>query len=439
MLRMVSMVNRVRMVSTVKPRPTRSDGRLLAHVAIAALGVGLGAPVLAAATGLDWPQIRGPRRDGVSDEQGLSRQWPADGPPVVFRRAIGEGFSGIAVVGNRLFTMSSAEGKETVLVADALTGATVWETPVDELFVEEFGNGPRSTPAVDDSRVYAASSRGKLVALDRTTGGLLWQVDLLATHQAPQPLRGFAPSPLLDAGQLLIEVGGGERRGLVALEASTGKLRWTTADTRTGYSSPILATLAGVRQYVVVAGNGQEILGLGRAGEVLWRHAWNGGAIAMPVAVGDDRVFVSTQLDQGSLLLAIERGAEGKLAARELWQSRHMKNHFNSSVLVGAHLFGFDNASLRCIDVATGEPRWVARGLGKGSLIAADGLLFVLGDRGQLVLAAANGDAWTELGRFQAMTGKAWTQPSLAHGRLYLRDQDELVALDVRAADGGQP
>jgi|CXWL01.1.fsa_nt_gi outer membrane protein assembly factor BamB len=394
--------------------------------------------------GADWPQFRGAERSGVSAEQGLAHSWPSGGPPVTWRRSIGEGFSGIAVAGDRLFTMSSGNGKETVLAADTASGRTVWETPVDDLFVEEFGNGPRATPAVGADRVYAVSSSAKLFALDRGTGKPIWNVDLLATFGATRPMRGFAPSPLVDGDQVLLEVGGSDRRAVVAFDAATGKTRWTVPGNRGSYTSPIVATLDGIRQYVFLVGGGQELVGVGVDGGELWRFPWIGGAIAMPVFVPPNRLFASSQLDDGSILVEVRR-ENGKLAAHQVWQSRQMKNHFNSSLFLGDSLFGFDNASLRCLDAGSGESRWVSRGHGKGSLLAADGLLFVLGDRGELTLVDASSTGYVERGRVRAVSGKAWTPPSLARGHLYVRDQDELVSLDVSAAgsatgsSGGQP
>lgn len=194
-------------------------------------------------------------------------------------------------------------------------------------------------------------------------------------------------------------------------------------------------TIGGVRQ-MIFSRSGGEVVSLLPTGELSWKHAWKAGGIAMPLFVPPNRIFASTVDDAGSILLEV--GTEsGKASAREVWSSRAMKNHFSSSVLVGDHIYGFDNATLKCMTAATAEQRWIQRGFGKGTLIAADGLLIVLGDQGTLALVEATPEGYREKGRFQALTGKAWTAPSLSGGRLYLRDQDEIVSLDLSSPAAG--
>jgi outer membrane protein assembly factor BamB len=407
-------------------------------LALAALGVTVG--LLAARTagaeadpGRDWPQFRGGEQSGLSREEGLLHSWPASGPRAVWKQAIGEGFSGVAAVGGFLYTLAADGDKETALCLEEATGKLAWRTPIDAKFVEEFGNGPRSTPTVSGDRVYALSSGGKLVALATRDGAKAWEVDLVATFGIKVPGRGFSPSPLVDGDLLLLEVGGGTGKAVVAFDAATGKVRWTALDGRTGYTTPLAVTIDGVRQYVFVTTGGGEIVSLRPDGQVHWRHAWETGALASPLFLPPNRIFASAADNVGSVLIEVTT-AEGKPAVKEVWRSRFMKNHFNSSVLAGGFIYGFDNASLKCIDPATGEQKWVQRGFGKGSLIAADGLLFVLSDSGVLALAEAAPDGYREKGRIQALEGKTWTAPALAHGRLYLRDHDELVAYDVRTA-----
>lgn len=413
----------------------------------------------------DWPQFRGPDRSGVSDEAGLLRAWPPDGPKVLWRKAVGEAFSGIAVAGGRLLTGALDGESEAIVALGAATGEEIWRTPIGPKFEEEFGNGPRSTPTVAGDAVYALSSTGRLVALRAADGTKLWEVDLQAAQGSQQPQRGFSSSPLVDGDLVLVEAGGKEGKGLLALDRRTGKVAWSAMEGRPGYSSLIAADIDGVRQYVLVPTGGNEVIGISTSGQILWRQAWQPGSIATPVFVPPNRIFVSAADDAGGLLLAVET-VDGKPVPREVWRSPAMKNHFGTSVFYRGHLYGFDNATLKCLAADSGEVRWVQRGFGKGTLLAADGLLFILGDRGALAIAEAEPAGYKELGRIQALRGtawtapgldslarpeaepagsqgvggmqapegKAWTAPSLAGGRLFLRNQTEIVCLDVAAA-----
>ena len=384
----------------------------------------------AAGPAVSWPQYRGPNRDGVSPETGLMRQWPADGPTVVWRRPLGSGFSGVAAVGDRLYTMHADPNDELAAGLDAATGKTVWETPIGARFVEEFGDGPRATPVVDGDLMFALSSRGKLFALKTSDGSKAWEVDLVATFGGRVPMRGFSSTPLVTGDLVIVEGGGTEGKAFQALDKKTGATRWTSQDGGAGYASGITAQLDGKPQQVFVRGGGRGFVALDETGKVLWTHAWQAGVIAMPLFVPPNRFFASSGEDAGAILIEVA-AKDGALAASEVWTSRSMKNNFNSSVLLGGHIYGFDNATLRCIKASTGESVWLQRGFGKGSLIAADGLLFILGDQGVIALADASPEGYRERGRLQALNAKSWTCPTLAGGRLYLRNLDEIVSLKV--------
>jgi outer membrane protein assembly factor BamB len=257
-------------------------------------------------------------------------------------------------------------------------------------------------------------------------------VELTQAFGAKRPTWGYSGSPLVDGDLLVLEVGGTEKRGIVAFEKATGKVRWASQEGDAAYGTPVRMTIGGVRQYVTARRAGPEVVSLLPDGTLHWKHPGRPTVIASPLFIPPDKVYVSAGDDGGAVLLRVKTEG-GKATTEEIWSTRGMKNHFNNAVVVGEHVYGFDNATFKCISLATGEPAWAQRGLGKGSLLAtADGLLLVLTDRGKLLLVEATPEGYKELTSFQAMEGKAWTSPVLANGKVYLRDEDEMVALDLR-------
>lgn len=384
-----------------------------------------------AADGGGWPQFRGPQRDGTSAESGLAVSWPEGGPPVMWKKAIGDGFSEIVVGDGLVFVMQADDESELAVALAAATGEGIWRAVIGPRFKEQFGDGPRATPVLNDGVLYALSSEGRLHALKADDGKTIWSVDLVETYGSHVPRRGFAASPLVEGDLLVIEAGGADGKAFVAFDKKNGEERWTSGERRAGYSSGLAVDIDGVRQMVFARTATSEIVSFLPSGRVLWRYEWKSGPIAMPVLVPPNGLFVSTGQDIGASLLTIET-RDGVPTVSETWSSRFMKNHFSSSVLVGDYIYGFDNATLRCISAASGERVWAQRGFGKGALVTADGLLYVLSDSGMLALVEATPAEYREKARFQAMTGKAWTAPALAQGRLYVRDQDEMSCLDVR-------
>jgi outer membrane protein assembly factor BamB len=388
---------------------------------------------VAAVHSASWPQFRGPDRSGVARDESLLDAWPEDGPREVWHRPFGAGYSSIAVVGSRLFTMSADDSGEYVVSLDTADGAPVWKTRLGDFVESELGDGgPRATPTVADDTVYTVSSQSKLVALKRDSGTLIWEIDL--AESGPVPRFGYSISPLVDRGVVIVEMGRKEEGpGVTAFDLQTGEPKWSALNGPAGYSSPIVQQIGSVAQYVLFRAAGRELVGLSTTGEILWRHSTPEALSAIPTPIfhAPNRVFLSTSEDAfGGRMLEISADNAG-FTIDELWQERLMRNHFNSSVLVNGYLFGFDNGTLRCLNADSGEKIWAKRGFGKGSLISADGMLVVLSDSGTVALVRASPDSYQELGRKQVMTGRAWTSPSLANGRLYVRDFDEIVSLDV--------
>lgn len=381
-----------------------------------------------AAFAADWPQFRGLNRDGISRETGLLKSWPAGGPRVVWKAPVGEGFSHVVVAGNRLFTLYGQGGSEHAVALDAGTGKQLWKVAIDSKYSSDMGNGSRSTPTVDAGMVYALSANGKLAALNAANGKTVWEHDLVEELNAKIPGWGVSTSPLVEGNLLLVDVGGSGGKSLAAFDKKTGKTVWTSQSDKAGYSAPIAVTVGGVRQVIFFTGT--SVVSVAPAtGKLFWRIPWRTDwdvNAAAPIFVAPDKLFISSGYGVGAALFKLKAGG----APEEVWKSRGMKNQFSSSVLHNGVIYGFDDTTFKAIDVATGKDRWRQRGLGHGSLLLADGHLAVLSDRGKLALVEATPAAYKEKGSVEILTGKCWTAPTLANGKLYVRNEESLVALD---------
>src|SRR5262245_18502045 len=234
-------------------------GRVLITSIVLAICCALPASRAAADQDADWPQYRGPQRDGRSPETGLLKSWPAAGPALVWRKTIGDGFSSIAVSGQRLYTMQADPNAEIAVCLKADTGEEIWRTPLGPRFVEEFGDGPRSTPVVDGDLVFDLTSYGKLFALKTADGSKAWQVDLIEKFGGRVPGRGVGSTPLIDGDLLIVEGGGSEGKAIQALDKKTGETRWTSQNGGAGYASGIAVTIEGVHQEVFVRTGGEIV------------------------------------------------------------------------------------------------------------------------------------------------------------------------------------
>lgn len=410
---------------------SRRSRRIL-HLAVAAAFVTM--CLAANAWGQDWPQFRGMHRDGISMELDLMQKWPDAGPNEVWRQTVGEGYSGISVVGSRLYTMFAGEHEgeptEFAVAFDASTGEEVWRTAIGAKYDTEFGNGPRSTPTVDGKMLYVLGSMGDLVALSVKDGSRKWSLNLPEKFGTKMPYFGFSNSALVDGDRLLIESGGPDGKSYAALDKKTGEVIWTFGEGGPGYNSALPILVNGERRYLYFAGD--KLHSVNADGEEVWSHPWpQGETHAMPVFIPPDKVFGSGAEGVGATLLRVQE-EEGTATVEEVWTTSFMRNHFSSSVYHDGHIYGFDNATLKCISLEDGKMKWGKRGLGKGSLILADGRLVVLSDRGKLLLLKASPEGYEEQGTIQALEGRSWTAPTVAGGRLYVRNHTEMVSYDIK-------
>ena len=380
----------------------------------------------------EWPQWRGPNRDGISTETGLLKTWSKSGPKVLWRMPIGEGYSGISISQGRIYTMDVKGNDEFVVCFNASNGKELWRFKSDRNFRDSHGDGPRSTPTIDGDLVFSLGALGKLYALNSKTGEKVWEHDLVKEFGGRVPTWGYSSSPLIEGDLLLIEVGGKSGSALVAFNKRTGSVVWKSYDGIAGYSSPIAITVDGIRQIIFFMGT--SVVSVSPTdGKFYWKYNWETSYdvnSATPIFIPPDKVFISSNYGKGAAVFQITTD-NGKVTAEPVWKSRVMKNHFSSSILYGDYIYGFDSAILKCIEADSGEEKWKERGFGKGSLMLADGHLIVLGDRGKLALVEATPSRYIEQARAQVLRKKCWTMPTLAGGKLYLRNQKEIVCLNM--------
>lgn len=414
----------------------------------------------------DWPQFRGPHRDGVSLEKGLRNSWPKDGPPLLWTSAqLGLGYSGPAIVGNRLY-ISCGRGDAEYLVAFDLETAKgtppreLWAVKIGPLFQwkgNSWNKGPNASPTVGGGMVYALGGFGDLLCVAADNGKEQWRKNLPRDFggevnpiggglEEPTPLGwGYASSPLLDGNQLIC-VPGGKRGLLSALDAKSGALIWQSKEVpeQACYSSPLAVEVGGVRQYVQAVNAGMVGVAA-RDGKLLWTYrrspAYDDAVISMPV-FQDNYVFASVGFGQGCDLLKLNpQGSE--TAVEKIYSNKAIENRDGGVVLVGGHVYGCsDNrAGWFCQDFKTGKIIWSERGkLGRGSVTCADGKLYCCAEEGGLVvLVQASDKGWNELGRLKLPrtsplrqpSGRLWTHPVISGKKLYIRDQELLFCYDL--------
>lgn len=407
--------------------------RLLSFVAASALAA-VTTSGQAPAPSTDWPQWRGPNRDGISREGGLLQQWPAGGPRLAWKVAgVYEGYSSVAVAGGRLYTMGAKGNTEYVMALDVATGKKIWETANGRRFSNDRGDGPRGTPTIEGDRLYVLGAAGDLSAYETATGRKLWSVNVLTTYGGSNPTWGLSESPLVIDDRIIVNAGG-RGASVVAVKKSDGSLIWKSQSDGAAYSSAVVAEVGGIRHAVVFTAD--RVVGVALAdGRLLWSYdqvSNRTANIATPL-VRANRVFVSSDYGTGGALLQLGAGNNG-VAASEVWFNRNMRNHHSSSVWIGSHLYGFSSAILTAMPVDTGEVAWRDRSVGKGSLVYADQRLYLFSEDGVVGLAEANPAGYKEHGRFSIKTGSlpTWSHPVVSGGRLYLRDQDALYAYDVK-------
>jgi outer membrane protein assembly factor BamB len=425
-------------------------------------------PLLAA----DWPQWRGPNRDGVSKETGLLKTWPKDGPKLAWTyKNAGAGYSCPAVVGDRLYTMGARDGDEYLFCLDVRNPKEIkelWAVKIGPTFTFKaniWGDGPRATPTVDDGLVYGLGGQGELVCVDANDGALKWRKSMpKELNGQVNPIGGgpenfgwgYTWSPLVDGDKLICTPGGPDGT-VAALDKKTGNVLWRSKELKEqcAYASPILAEVGGIRHYVIQTYKGPY--GVSTSGAVLWHYERPYKDVLIPTPLfHDGYVYVTSGHGSGPGCDLVKlTGADGKITAKKVYSNDELDNRQGGVVLVGSHLYGHAfSTGWVCQDFLTGKLLWNEKFvLDEGSIIAADGCLYCFSDEyqpksdeGTIVLIEASPKEWTEKGRFALPekskfadqrkypkfgSAKRWTPPVIANGKLYLRDQELIFCYEV--------
>ncbi len=378
----------------------------------------------------DWPCWRGPTRDGISSETGLNWKPGANRLPVLWRASVGKGFSSVAVAGGRAVTMGNEQDVDTVWCFDAATGAALWKySYACELQPLSYEGGPGSTPAIAEGRVYTFSKSGDLLSFDLADGRVVWRKKFELWPWRKGDWKNtwrYAGSPLVQDGRLYLSLG----EAGAAFDAADGTALWQSEAGHPGYSSPVPFRAGDVPALAFFAGHG--VVGAAAADgrrlwEIPWRTEWDFNA-ADPIIRGG-RVFVSSGNNTGCALYDLAENPP-----REVWRNKNLKTPMCGAVLWQGYLYGFNDSDLSCVEWETGALKWALRDVRRGTLLIAEGNLIALSENGALAVAPATPEGFRPFLRTQTLTGRCWTAPALAHGRLYVRNaQGDLACYGLRS------
>lgn len=379
----------------------------------------------------DWPHWRGPSFNGISAESDWKSEWSGDGPKVLWKANVGIGFASFTVANGKVYTTGNADNTDTVYCFDATSGKEIWKHsyPAD-LGDKYYEGGTSGTPTIDGDRVYQLSRWGDTFCFDAATGKVLWTKNVQKETEAGIPDWGFGGSVLVQGDLLILNVG---VSGL-ALEKATGKIVWKSETDNAGYSTPLPYKHG--NESLAILGSGKSFVAVNvKTGAKVWEFPWNTryGVNASDPVISGDQVFIASGYNKGCALVKLDGNTPVAV-----WQKKDMRTQMNPCVLLNGHLYGIDGdensrASLKCLDLATGTVKWEDKSVGFGSVTAADGKLLVMTSKGELITAKASADSFDVISRAQVLSGKCWTVPVLANGRIYCRNAaGDVVCLDVR-------
>lgn len=378
----------------------------------------------------DWPRFRGPHLNGISQETDWSWDWPASGPKRLWKASVGQGFSGMAVAGGRVFTLGSDGDTATVYCLSADNGKMIWKHSYPEpLNAHYYEGGTSTTPTVDGEMVYVLGRQGDLFAFEAQTGKIQWKKNVAQETGAKLPEWGFAGAPLVDGRSLILNVGSAG----AAVNKMNGKVIWASTNGPAGYASPLPFTASQQRPVLILSH--RELVAVDiKNGKELWRFPFQTeyDTNATDPLIYGGRIFLSSHSQYGLLLKVLDGRPE------VMWRSEDTRVHINAGVLFQDHMYVFHGSAgkpgdLRCLDLRDGKVKWKQTGLGVGALSAAmNEKLIILSEKGELVVAEASPDSFKPLARAQVLGGKCWTAPVLANGKIFVRNaRGDLACVDV--------
>jgi outer membrane protein assembly factor BamB len=389
----------------------------------------------------DWPGFRGPNRDGHLMGVKIATDWDKNPPKLVWRHLVGPGWGSFSVIGSHVFTQEQWGDDEAVVCYDAATGEIIWAHKDPARFTEPVaGAGPRATPTFHEGKLYTQGAAGKLNCFEAATGEVRWSRDILADSGGQKPPDwGFAGSPLVVQGVVSIFAGGPEGKSVLGYNASTGDLVWHAGEGQLSYCSPHPTHLGGVEQLVISTDKGLTAFNP-PDGHVLWSHAWELDKMArvvQPTVVDNADLLLGTGFNQGTRRVHIAKDG-GDWAAKEVWTSRAIAPYFNDLVVHDGHLYGFHGDFFTCVRLSDGKAKWKERGYGNGQVLflADQNVLLIVTETGEVALVEASPDSHKELGRFQAIEGKTWNHPVVAHGMLFVRNGAEAACFKLNEIGG---
>ncbi len=376
------------------------------------------------ASSADWPNFRGANHDGVSTETNLKTQWQTSLTPI-WEREVGSAFSSFSVVGDHLFTCGLKDGKHVLYCLDANKGTVAWENAFEDEYRNEFGDGVRATPTINDGRVYILGANGKLLCADAKTGRDLWTKQFDA-----KPTWAYSGSILIE-GDLAIASAGGSGGSLVAYKKDTGVEVWKTGGDPVGYATPYPFTLDEKRYIVGFLGDAALIVEA-KTGREVWRTGWKTDweVNASSPIFNDGYLFLSSGYRTGAGVMRLTPSGD-KLTAEPVWSSKVLLNKFQSCILHEGNLYTSDQKSMKCVDFMTGAKRWDVPRIKHGTFVLADKHLYLLTEGGKLQIAPISDKGFTPTAKVDILNGKCWSVPVINNGRLYARDLNRIVAFDI--------
>jgi outer membrane protein assembly factor BamB len=388
---------------------------------------------------VQWTQWGGPNRNFHTQASGIKDSWPAAGPRVVWKRALGEGYSSTLVEDGVVYTMYGRPREEVVLAANAETGATIWEHATPMTFqsdAPEMGNGPYATPLIVGARLYTTGVSGRLQCLDKKTGKVLWTQELWSTHGGSRMMYGYASSPIAFRELVIVPVGG-RGKAVMAFHQADGKVAWARNDFGNVYSSPILINVDGLEQLVAVL-DGAVLAVNPHNGDPQWQVPFKADysiAVASPVWDSDKLLFVSAEYNAGAKVIELQRSGQ-QTNARELWSSNRLRLHHGNAIRIGETIYFSSGgkgsqAILSAVDARSGKIHWQERSIEKATFVWADQKLVTLDQSGSLMIAHPSPQGFRIDAKAHVLSELAWTPPVVVGTRAYLRDRRTMMAVDL--------